>query len=171
MDPAIHVTAERQALRAPARPMHLVLVPERDSGVENEAIAARSNASLLITASTQRDVEIVARRVHQTARATLAPFVRFRARALPIEPRMLEDSCRGLFDAATGGSVFLTDVEEMPPIVQDAFAELLADLQRSPSRSSARLITGTTVSLLDRVAAGTFSARLFYRLNVIHLVY
>jgi DNA-binding NtrC family response regulator len=32
-----------------------------------------------------------------------------------------------------------------------------------------RLIFGTTVSLLDRVTAGTFSDRLFYRLNVIHL--
>ena len=27
-----------------------------------------------------------------------------------------------------------------------------------------------TVSLLDRVTAGTFSDRLFYRLNVIHLM-
>jgi hypothetical protein len=29
---------------------------------------------------------------------------------------------------------------------------------------------GTTVSLLDQVAAGTFSERLFYRLNIIHLM-
>jgi transcriptional regulator of acetoin/glycerol metabolism len=33
-----------------------------------------------------------------------------------------------------------------------------------------RLISGTTTSLLDRVAAGTFSERLFYRLNIIHLL-
>ena len=31
-------------------------------------------------------------------------------------------------------------------------------------------MSGTTVSLLDRVASGTFSDRLFYRLNTIHLV-
>jgi DNA-binding NtrC family response regulator len=29
--------------------------------------------------------------------------------------------------------------------------------------------SGTTVSLLDRIAAGTFSERVFYRLNIIHL--
>jgi DNA-binding NtrC family response regulator len=59
----------------------------------------------------------------------------------------------------------------MPAIVQDAMIDLLRGREsaRMPS-DAARLISGTTVSLLDCVAAGTFSARLFYRLNIIHLV-
>jgi DNA-binding NtrC family response regulator len=58
----------------------------------------------------------------------------------------------------------------MPATVQDAMIDLLGGLEsaRVPS-AMARLISGTTVSLLDRVAAGTFSERLFYRLNIIHL--
>jgi DNA-binding NtrC family response regulator len=36
--------------------------------------------------------------------------------------------------------------------------------------AAARLVSGSTVSLLQRVLAGTFSAQLFYRLNVIHVV-
>ncbi len=62
-------------------------------------------------------------------------------------------------------------VEEMPPAVQDALIELLAGLEftRRPS-AAVRLISGTTVSLLDRIAAGTFSEQLFYRLNIIHLM-
>jgi transcriptional regulator with PAS, ATPase and Fis domain len=59
----------------------------------------------------------------------------------------------------------------MPAIVQDAMIDLLGGLEsaRMPS-DPARLISGTTVSLVDCVAAGTFSERLFYRLNIIHLV-
>ena len=49
--------------------------------------------------------------------------------------------------------------------------QLLADLQSARAPSAAvRVISGTTVSLLDRIAAGTFSERLFYRLNLLHLV-
>ena len=52
----------------------------------------------------------------------------------------------------------------------EALIDLLAGLESARVPSAAvRLISGTTVSLLDRVAAGTFSERLFYRLNTIHL--
>src|SRR5581483_8234424 len=62
-------------------------------------------------------------------------------------------------------------VEEMPQTVQDTLIELLDGLEftRRPC-DAVRLISGTTVSLLDRIAAGTFSDRLFYRLNIIHLM-
>jgi len=72
--------------------------------------------------------------------------------------------------AAAGGSVLISAVEEMPPAVQDTLIELLAGPEFSRGTSTGvRLISGTTVSLLDRIAAGTFSEQLFYRLNIIHL--
>jgi sigma54-dependent transcription regulator len=48
--------------------------------------------------------------------------------------------------------------------------DILAGLEftRGPS-DAVRLISGTTVSLLERIAGGTFSDQLFYRLNIIHL--
>ncbi len=84
---------------------------------------------------------------------------------------MLKEYCTSVLAAAAGGTVLISAVDEMPPAVQDALSELLAGLEfaRSPS-ADVRLISGTTVSLLDRVAAGTFSERLFYRLNIIHLM-
>jgi DNA-binding NtrC family response regulator len=83
---------------------------------------------------------------------------------------MLRDTCSNLLDAAAGGTILISDVEELPPTVQRLLVELLAELEvtRAPS-DAVRLIAGTTVSLLDRIAAGTFSDRLFYRLNAIHL--
>ncbi|HEY7500629.1 MAG TPA: sigma 54-interacting transcriptional regulator [Vicinamibacterales bacterium] len=140
-----------------------------DRSADEEAMAARSESPLLITARTRGEVEIIARRIHRTTAGTRsAPFVRFPARALPVDPGMLDESCTHLLHAGTGGTLFLSDVEEMPAIVQDTLVDLLVERQRA---GAARLITGTTVSLLDRTTAGTFSARLLYQLNVIHLVY
>jgi DNA-binding NtrC family response regulator len=155
------------------QPLRSVPLPVADCSADNEEIAARSDAPLLITARTRGGAEIAARRVHRAmAGARQLPFVRVRARALPVDPQMLEQSCAGLLDAAGGGTLFIADVEAMPASVQDTLVELLAELQRARGQSGAvRLITGTTVSLLDRIAAASFSAQLFYRLNVIHLAH
>jgi len=138
--------------------------------LEDEELAGRTGARLLITAANGA-VETVARRVHGGSRRAAFPFVRVWAGELPEDPVMLRETCVTLLEAAPGGSMFITDVEDMPPIVQDVLVELLVDLQgaRAPS-DAVRVITATSVSLLDRVAAGTFSERLFYRLNLIHLV-
>lgn len=156
--------------------MHNVGTAERDHAVallavEDEDVASRFPARLLITAPTQQGVESLARRVHETGPRAHFPFVHTWGGDLPVEPEVLKEYCASVRAAAAGGSVLISAVEEIPPVVQDALGELLAGLEvaRRPS-AEVRLISGTTVSLLDRVAAGTFSARLFYRLNVIHLM-
>ena len=156
--------------------MHNVGTAERDHAVallavEDEDVASRFSARLLITAPTQQGVETLARRVHETGPRGQFPFVHTLAGDLPVEPEMLKEYCANVRAAAAGGSVLISAVEEMPQVVQDALGELLAGLEvvGRPS-AEVRLISGTTVSLLDRVAAGTFSAQLFYRLNVIHVM-
>jgi two-component system, NtrC family, C4-dicarboxylate transport response regulator DctD len=136
----------------------------------DEDLAGQTEVRLLITASTPASVAAIARRIHAaSARATL-PFVRTRAGDLPTDPGMLRDTCARLLDVAAGGSMLIDNVEEMPESVQFMVVEVLADLEyeRLPS-AAIRLISGTSVSLLDRVAAGTFSERLFYRLNAVHV--
>ena len=156
--------------------MHNVWTAERDHAVallavEDEAVATGSPARVLITAPTQQGVEALARRVHEAGPRAQSPFVYTCAGEFPVEPEVLKEYCTSVLAAAAGGTVLISAVDEMPPSVQDALSELLARLQfaRSPS-ADVRLISGTTVSLLDRVAAGTFSERLFYRLNIIHLM-
>jgi DNA-binding NtrC family response regulator len=79
---------------------------------------------------------------------------------------MLRDNCSSLLDTAAGGSIRISDVEEMPSTVQRVLVDVLAELQVARASSApVRLIAGTTVSLLDRIAAGTFSDRLFPRLS------
>ena len=156
--------------------MHNVETAGPDQGgawfaIEDEDVAIRSPASLLITAPTQQAVEILARRVHETGPRAQFPFVHRWAGDLSGEPEVLKEYCTHVLAAAAGGSLLISAVEEMPPAVQDTLSELLAELAfaRRPS-AEVRLIAGTTVSLRDRVAAGRFSERLFYRLNIIHLM-
>lgn len=83
---------------------------------------------------------------------------------------MLE-TCANLIDAAAGGTLLLTAVEEMPASAQDRFIETFAQLRsiRDPS-VAVRLMAGTTMSLRERIADGPFSECLFYRLNIIHVL-
>ena len=137
----------------------------------DEEMASGCAARLLITASTEDGAEALARRIHGAGPRAHCPFVRLRARDLPVEPQALREYCGTVLDGAAGGSMLIDAVEEMSPEVQDVLIELLAGLEltRGPA-AAVRLISGTTVSLLDRVADGTFSRQLFYRLNIIHLV-
>lgn len=145
-------------------------VQSTNHAVEHEDVAARCAVTTLITAWTATDVEHVARRIHAASSRAAFSFVQASAAALPVEPRALWETCSGLIDAAAGGTLLLTAVEEMPAIAQDRFIETLAQLQsiRVPS-APVRLMAGTTVSLRERIADGAFSERLFYRLNVIHV--
>ena len=137
----------------------------------DEEVACRCAARLLITASTERGAETLARRIHGAGPRAQSPFVRLRAGEFPVGAQALREYCVSVLDRAAGGSVLIEAVEEMAPAVQDALIELLAGLESTRRPSAAiRLISGTTVSLLDRIAAGTFSGKLFYRLNTIHLV-
>ena len=139
--------------------------------VEDVDAAIRSAARLLITASTQQSVETLARRIHGNGPRAQFPFVITSAGELPVGAQALRADCVRFLDAAAGGSVLVTGVEEMPAAVQETLIDLLAGLESARGPSPAiRLISGTTVSLLDRVAAGTFSELLFYRLNIIHLM-
>ena len=137
----------------------------------DEEVARGCAARLLISASTERGVETLSRRIHEGGPRAHCPFLQLWAADFPVEPQALREYCSSVLDRAAGGSLLIDAVEAMPPTVQDRLIELLAELEfmRRPSEA-VRLISGTTVSLLDRVAAGTFSDQLFYRLNVIHLM-
>lgn len=143
---------------------------ESPHAVEHEDVAARCAVTTLITASTATDVEHLARRIHAASSRAACSFVQASAAALPVEPRALVEACAGLIEAAAGGTLLLTAVEEMPARAQDRFIETLVELQRIREPSDAvRLMAGTTVSLRERIADGAFCERLFYRLNIIHV--
>jgi DNA-binding NtrC family response regulator len=148
------------------------VVRERNQVIEGEALAARCTATtILITAECAAGVEHLARRIHAASVHATSPFEHVAAATLPIDAAALTETCATLLDTARGGSLLLTDVEQMPGMVQNQLLETFACLQaaRAP-KLRVRLIAGTTSVLHERVSDGTFSERLFYRLNTIHVV-
>jgi transcriptional regulator of aromatic amino acid metabolism len=141
---------------------------QRDD-VEDEVLAVSHRLPLLITARCASSVTTVARRIHVAAFTPGAPFVAFPGAELLELRWQFDEQWMLLMQAGQGGTVLITDVEKMPDAAQGHFANSLAELRACRSRDTARLITGTTVSLLDRVKAGQFSDALLYRLNVVHL--
>jgi DNA-binding NtrC family response regulator len=146
-------------------------VAERHHAGEDEALAATELATtMLITADCAAGVEHLARRIHAASPRAASPFTLVAAAGLPVDTAMLTQTCGTLLDIVDGGSLLITDVEQMPAFVQSCLIETFAGLQsaREPA-CGMRLIAGTTTVLYDRVAEGTFSERLFYRLNTIHV--
>jgi two-component system, NtrC family, C4-dicarboxylate transport response regulator DctD len=138
---------------------------------DDEVLAAHAPATtVLITAASAEAIRCVARRVHHASVRPGSALVEVSAANLPTNPMLLQETCADLLDAAAGGTLLLHEAARMPSNVQECIIEILSALQnaRFPS-ARVRLIAGTTVSLHDRVAAGAFSARLFYRLNTIHI--
>ena len=137
--------------------------------VRDEDIAAQSSAPLLITGA-RGDARALARRIHDASFRRAAPCLQVWARDFPAGGPALEAACARLLDAASGGTMLIADIEEMEPGVQHVFFDLLAKVQEARLSLAARLATTTTMWLHDRVLAERFSERLFYRLNMIHLV-
>lgn len=137
---------------------------------EDERLAAHTWMPLLISAPCVNTVTAVARRIHSAGLGATAPFVRFPASELLDQPEQFASQWTLLMEAGHGGSILITDVDEMSRPAQALFIESLNQLAATRSTLPARLMTGTTVSLLDRIEAGQFLKELLYRLNTIHLV-
>jgi two-component system response regulator PilR (NtrC family) len=146
-------------------------IDETELAVHDEEMVARCAATTLITGSLASEVERLARRIHASGPRAALPFVQVSGRAFPADPAALSEAFATLIDAAAGGTLLVTDVEEMPAIVQDRFIDTLVQLPdgRDPL-AAVRLVVGTTVSLRQRIADGTFSDRLFSRVNINHVV-
>ena len=147
---------------------------------------ADTKATVLITGESGTGKELVARAIHYNSRRKDRPFVAVNCAAIPatlIESELFgaakgsytgADRTRlGLFEEASGSSLFLDEIGELPLEVQ---AKLLRALQEgeikrvgetAPRRVDLRIIAATNKDLAAEAAAGRFREDLYYRLNVI----
>jgi transcriptional regulator with GAF, ATPase, and Fis domain len=149
-------------------------------------VIADSESNVLIVGETGTGKELVANLIHHSSRRRRRPFVPVSCAILTetlIESELfghergaftgaIKDR-PGRFEMAEGGTIFLDDIDDVPPSMQ---VKLLRVLQQRtvervggtrPIPIDVRVITGSKRSLQQLVAEGRFREDLYYRLNVV----
>jgi DNA-binding NtrC family response regulator len=149
---------------------------------------ADSRATVLITGESGTGKELVARSIHFNSRRNNGPFVKVNCAAMPeglVESELFGHEKgaftgaimqkRGKFEAASGGTLLLDEIGEMPLPAQ---AKLLRVLQEheinkvggdEPIEVDVRIVVTTNRKLEEEVAKGNFREDLYYRLNVLRI--
>ena len=150
---------------------------------------ARSQAPVHIHGESGVGKEVVARLIHESGPRSAGPFLAINCGAIPAE--LVESELfghrkgsftgatadkPGLFQAASGGTLLLDEIADLPLSVQ---VKLLRVVQEKAVRPigeqkeipvDVRLMSATHKSLLDEVRGGRFREDLYYRINVIDLM-
>lgn len=149
---------------------------------------AGSPVKVLITGESGTGKELVARAIHFQSDRRDQPFVPINCGAIP--ENLLESELfghekgsftgavhqkQGLFETASGGTIFLDEIGELPQMMQ---VKLLRVLQENEFRRvggtkaiqvDVRVLAATNRHLEEAVSNGTFREDLYYRFNVIRI--
>jgi two-component system response regulator HydG len=149
---------------------------------------APTPTTVLVLGESGTGKELVARSIHERSPRAPRPFVAVNCGA--IAPEMIESemfghvrgaftgahaSRAGLFQSASGGTLLLDEVGDLPLGAQVKVLRALQEGEIRPVGSDetrivdVRVIAATNVDLATRLEAGTFRRDLYYRLNVFPL--
>ncbi|MCF8045244.1 MAG: sigma-54-dependent Fis family transcriptional regulator [Desulfarculaceae bacterium] len=151
-------------------------------------VLAQSDASVLITGETGTGKDKVAEEIHNASPRAEEPFIKINCGALPetlLESELFGhtkgaftgavDSKPGRFRLAHNGTLYLTEIGDLPLTLQVKLLTVLDDGAVFPLGGNkrvpvnVRLIAATHRNLEEMVAEGRFRQDLFYRLNVARL--
>jgi len=149
---------------------------------------APSNVSVLITGESGTGKELVARTLHALSPRKSRPFVAVNCAAIPetlIESEIFGhekgaftgamERRAGCFELATGGTLLLDEIGEMPNATQAKLLRVLEErkLRRLGARTEqevdVRVLAATNRDPSQAVAQGQLRPDLYYRLNVFHI--
>jgi len=148
--------------------------------------AAHSDAPLVIYGESGTGKEILASAVHRISQRGNGPFIKVNCAAL--NDNLLESelfghvkgaftgadySRTGRFEAASGGSIFLDEVGDLPLATQTKLLRVLQEKEiervgdHRPVKIDVRIIAATHKDLQQLIREGLFREDLYYRIGVI----
>ncbi len=182
----LHALATTLRERARQRCTIVGTAPELESAQEVIRRAAPTKATVLVVGEVGTGRELAAQAIHESSPRRDGPFLRvscagpsealLESELFGHEPGSLPDSERrrdGRLERADGGTLYLQEVEALPPSLQ---VKLLRVLQQGEFerlgggetvRSDIRVVASSSCDLAGEVRAGRFRDDLYYRLNVV----
>ncbi|PIE65108.1 MAG: sigma-54-dependent Fis family transcriptional regulator [Desulfobacterales bacterium] len=151
-------------------------------------LLARTDASVIITGETGTGKDRIAEIIHKRSTRARFPFVKINCGALPAG--LLESELfghvkgaftgatrnkQGMFELAHHGTLFLTEIGDMPLPLQVKLLSVLDDREFVPVggeqkvKVDVRIIAATHRPLREQIQNNAFREDLFYRLHVLHL--
>ncbi|HXX21532.1 MAG TPA: sigma-54 dependent transcriptional regulator [Terriglobia bacterium] len=156
--------------------------------MERACQVARSDADVLIMAESGTGKELLAQFIHRTSVRRDYPLVPVNCAAFPealLESELFGHvrgaftgavaSRPGKFELASGGTLLLDEISEMPLSLQPKLLRVLQEREvdrlgdTRPLRVDVRVIATTNRDLPSLIEEGRFRADLFYRLDVVPL--
>lgn len=148
--------------------------------------SAASDVPVLVLGESGVGKELVARSIHKLSQRSEGPFIQLNCAAL--NESLLESELfghvkgaftgayrqrPGRFEAASGGSIFLDEIGEMPMSSQVKLLRVLETMQvervgdYQPIQVDVRIIAATNRNLSELIRQGRFREDLYFRINVV----
>jgi DNA-binding NtrC family response regulator len=147
---------------------------------------ADAKSNVLLLGETGTGKELIARAIHFNSSRADKPFIPINCSAIP--ENLLESelfghirgaftgaftSKKGLFEEASGGTIFLDEIGDLSINLQSKLLRVLEDQEIRPVggtqniKVDVRFIAATNKDIVSAVKEGNFREDLFYRINVI----
>lgn len=173
-------------LRNRINPEHII----GNSGKMNDVFSlidsvAQTDATVLIRGESGVGKELVADAIHYNSLRKNKPFIKVNCAALPeslIESELFGHEKGsftgatgqriGRFEAANGGTIFLDEFGDVPPVIQVKLLRVLQEREierigsTQPIHVDVRIICATNRNLEELIVQNAFREDLYYRINV-----
>jgi DNA-binding NtrC family response regulator len=164
------------------------LSPKIQEVIDQIPVFAGTDASVLIEGETGTGKGLAAQTIHQTSKRAGYPYIKVNCGGMP--ESLLESElfghARGAFETADrerqgmlrladGGTIFFSEIGDMPLTLQAKLLSVLDEGEFSPVGSTkkvsvnVRIIAATSRDLKALVSENRFREDLYYRLNVLRL--